>query len=178
MPIAILPLLNVSSQTLDDLREEIGNAFLSSVTILPAIRSLPDSAYNKKREQYDADKLVSHLRQQTKGANADKVVAVGSIDLFVTDLNFIFGAAEKGGKLAVISLYRLDQRFYGKQSSYDSFKERAAKEAIHELGHCYGLDHCKRGKCVMVYSNDVVSVDRKAKFFCEECREKLRKALL
>jgi archaemetzincin len=97
--------------------------------------------------------------------------------MFIHGQNYVFGAAEKGGRICAVSLYRLDQRFYGRPASYERFKERAVKEAIHELGHCYGLDHCKNKKCVMVFSNDIISVDTKGKFFCEGCREKLRKAL-
>lgn len=177
MAIAILPLLSVSDQILRDLKDEIGNALLSTVIILPPVKMLPDSTYDKSREQYDADKLVNHLKQQTKGVKADKILAVGGMDMFVGDMNFVFGAAEKGGRLSIISLYRLDQRFYGKASSYDAFKERAVKEAIHELGHCYGLEHCKKGRCIMAFSNNITQVDEKEKFFCEGCREKLRKAL-
>ena len=32
----------------------------------------------------------------------------------------------------------------------DSYKERAAKEAIHELGHVYGLDHCSHPECICI----------------------------
>lgn len=177
MPIAILPLLTVSEQALDDLKEELGNSFLSKVIVLPRVVSLPDGTYDKSREQYDANKVLTRLKSETKGAKAEKIIAVGNIDMFVGGLNYVFGVAEKGGRMCVVSLYRLDQRFYGRPASYERFKERAVKEAIHELGHCYGLDHCKSKKCVMVFSNDIISVDTKSKSFCEGCRERLRKAL-
>jgi len=177
MPIAILPLLTVSDQTLKGLNEEIGNAFLSKVITLPHVASMPDETYDKNREQYDANKVLACLKSKTKAVGAEKIIAVGNMDMFVGQLNYVFGAAEKGGRICAVSLYRLDQRFYGRPASYERFKERAVKEAIHELGHCYGLDHCKSKECVMVFSNDVISVDTKGKFFCESCREKLRKAI-
>lgn len=177
MPITILPLMSVSEQILKDLKDEVGNALLSSVVILQPLKALPDSTYDKTREQYDADKLVKYLRQQAKDAHASKLLAIGSMDMFVGDMSFVFGAAEKGGGICAVSLYRLDQRFYSKHSSYETFKERAVKEAVHELGHCYGLDHCKDKRCVMAFSNHIVAVDEKSRFFCEACREKLRKAL-
>jgi len=177
MTIAILPLMRVSEQMLNDLKAEIGNTFLSRVDILPPIDSLPNSAYDKSREQYNADKVVDFLMENTSEASAEKLIAVMTADLFVSDMNFVFGAAQKKGRLCVVSLYRLDQRFYGKDSSYETFKMRAVKEAIHELGHCFGLDHCKSKTCVMAYSNHMGSVDEKEKTFCDECRERLRRAL-
>lgn len=176
MPIILLPVLGVSGKMLDDLKAELGNTFLSRVEIAPAIGSLPDKTYDKAREQYEASKLVEHLASKSKGLKAEKVIAVGTMDLFAGDMNFVFGIAQKGGRLGLVSLYRLDQRFHGKTADYEKLKERAVKEAIHELGHCYGLEHCK-GKCVMAFSNNIMEVDEKEKFFCESCREKLRKAL-
>jgi archaemetzincin len=177
MAIALLPLTRMSEKTLEELKEEIGNAFISRVEVLPPLPSLPEGTYDKKREQYDAANLLSHLSSKLKPAKADKAVAIGGMDMFAEGLNFVFGAAEKSGRFAVVSLYRLDPRFYGKLPSPEQFKERLAKEAIHELGHCYGLSHCKDKKCVMQFSNDIISVDTKGKYFCGDCREKLRKAL-
>jgi archaemetzincin len=49
------------------------------------------------------------------------------------------------------------------------------KEAIHELGHSYGLAHCSRPKCVMFFSNSLQDTDRKRSAFCVDCRMKLDK---
>lgn len=177
MSILLVPLLNVSEKILADLKEEIGNAFLSKVVTVQPVQSLPENTYDKKREQYDAGKLVSFIDCQYKDYDANWIIAVGTVDIFVGDMNFVFGVAQKGGRVCLISLYRLDQRFYGKESTYDKLRERAVKEAVHELGHCCGLDHCRSKSCVMQFSNDIVSVDTKKGCFCENCREELRKAL-
>lgn len=177
MTILILPLLNVNGETLGELKSALGNTFLSRVEIGQPVTSLPDEAFDKKRGQYDAGKLVSHMVSLARDLSADKVIAVGNIDLFLDDMNFIFGVAQRGGRLCMVSLYRLDQRFYGKEADHEKLKERAVKEAVHELGHCYGLDHCRDRKCVMAFSNHIMAVDEKEQFFCAECREKLRKAL-
>lgn len=177
MSIVILPLLNVSDQILSDLKDELGNTFLTKVRVERPLISLPDDTYDQERGQYDADILVPYLESQSKVFSDEKILAVGNIDLFLGDMNYIFGVAQKGGRLCVISLYRLDQRFYGKQSSYNKLKERAIKEAVHEIGHCYGLEHCKDRGCVMTFSTNIMSVDSKARTFCESCREDLRKNL-
>jgi hypothetical protein len=51
------------------------------------------------------------------------------------DLNFVFGEAYKGRRIAAIYLPRLRQEFYGLESNELVFHERIVKEAIHELGH-------------------------------------------
>ena len=174
MVIKILPLLNVSDKILNDLKEEIGRAFLTKVEIEKALVSLPDNVYNKEKEQYDASKLVDYLSKYAEKIGGEKIVAVCNLDLYIEGMNFVFGVAQKGGGVCLISLYRLDQRFYAKESNYGKLKERATKETIHELGHCFGLEHCKKEDCVMFFSNHILSVDQKEKFFCDNCRELLR----
>jgi len=33
--------------------------------------------------------------------------------------------------------------------------QRVIKEAVHELGHAFGLTHCENSKCVMHFSNSL-----------------------
>ena len=65
---------------------------------------------------------------------------------------------------------RLDPGFYGLAPDPDLTLERAVKEARHELGHTFGLVHCRRPDCVMRASTDVGEVDVKSARFCRECR--------
>jgi len=50
---------------------------------------------------------------------------------------------------------------------------RAVKEAVHELGHTFGLDHCSDPRCVMHFSNMLADTDRKGREFCPSCRARL-----
>ena len=100
---------------------------------------------------------------------------VSDVDLYVPGLNFVFGEADILKGIAIISLARLREEFYGLPSNEDLFKERALKEAVHELGHLYGLRHCTDPDCVMNFSNTLYDTDRKSCKFCFRHREAILK---
>jgi archaemetzincin len=54
------------------------------------------------------------------------------------------------------------------------FQDRMVKEAVHELGHTFGLVHCPDPKCVMYFSNCLEDTDFKGKRYCGECKKLLR----
>jgi archaemetzincin len=124
-------------------------------------RAIPVGAYVPARRQHQAAALVELARQEA----GDRVLAVTEADLYSDDLNFVFGLADSPGRAAVISLHRL-------RAGGDAhlFRERAAKEAIHELGHTMGLPHCSDPLCVMYFSNSLADTDRKATAPCPRCR--------
>lgn len=177
MTISILPILSISDKITKDISEAVGNTFLSRTALEDPVKELPKDTYDTGREQYDSERLISHLNELTKDLESEKILFVGNMDLFIGDMNYIFGIAQKGGRIGGISLYRLDQRFYEKEADYEKLKDRTIKEAIHELAHCFGLSHCSNKGCVMQFSNDVMAVDQKAANFCGDCREQLRHSL-
>ncbi len=71
------------------------------------------------------------------------MLALTGRDLFVPVLTFVFGQAQLGGRVAVVSLARLRQEFYGMAPNGEILMERAVKEALHETGHTFGLVHCR-----------------------------------
>ena len=89
-------------------------------------------------------------------------------------MNFVFGEAYKGGRIAAIYLPRLRQEFYSLEPNKLIFHERIVKEAIHELGHAFGLFHCNNKLCAMHFSNSLYDTDIKEKRFCSDCKNNLR----
>ncbi len=130
------------------------------------------------RGQYDAALLLDELKQWELH-EADKTVFIFREDIFVDETDFIYGLAEN--EACIVSTARLDPRFYGPvedpKAANVLFKERIVKEVIHELGHTFGLMHCKDKKCAMVFSNSISDVDFKGTEFCKKCRKMLEERL-
>ena len=80
-------------------------------------------------------------------------------DVYSDKLNFVFGEAYLDGRICAIYLPRLRQEFYGLKSDKSLFYQRLVKEAVHELGHAFGLSHCENIKCVMHFSNSLSDTD-------------------
>lgn len=124
-------------------------------------------AFQKRRNQYYSPILLQELRNKPK----DKSIILGivDVDLYVNGLNFIFGQANLRDGVAIISLTRLREEYYGHKPDETLFRKRVTTEAVHELGHIYGLNHCSNPKCVMFFSNSLADTDSKGPDFCEIC---------
>jgi archaemetzincin len=48
------------------------------------------------------------------------------------------------------------------------------KEAVHELGHTLGMEHCPDRSCVMYFSNSLADTDRKGEAYCSRCAARLK----
>jgi len=171
MKIGILSIGQVDSQIIERIRENL-NTILPKTTLAPMTKPLPtpEEAYDETRQQYNADIILNRIRNHTeKEKNLDKILAITDCDIFTPQLSFIFGKAEYPGKIALISLHRLRQEFYGKNPNAELFLERSVKESVHELGHTLGLRHCPNPFCVMYFSNSIFETDRKQSLFCSKC---------
>lgn len=131
---------------------------------------LPQSAYDRRRNQYLANALLALAAQAGPafGDRRGRVLAVTEADLYAEGLNFVLGMAESQGRTAVISVFRL-----GLGADWETRRMRMLKEAVHELGHTLGLAHCPDATCVMHFSNTLVDTDRKSHRLCAVCESKL-----
>jgi archaemetzincin len=166
--IALQPIGAVDPEMIAFLKTEIGSIF-GAVEVRPAAR-VPPEARVPERDQREGSSLLRALPAAETGAS-DALLGVIDEDLFVADLNFIFGLAY--GRRAIISLTRLRREYYGLSPDPKLLRERAKKEAIHELGHVFGLPHCPDPRCVMHFSNSIAETDLKGWRFCGRCREML-----
>ncbi len=175
--IVLLPIGDIEGWVLDALEKELGKKFSSKVERLEAIK-VPAETFNRTRAQYSSSQILNRLRGSATLERQDKMLGITDVNLYTEGLNFVFGEAELGGQLAVISLTRLHQSFYSLRENRAIFLERAKKEAVHELGHVFALAHCPDSECVMHFSNSLLDTDRKSASFCSRCRELLEKLIL
>ncbi len=168
--ISLLPMGKVERRVLDHLKLEL-ELFGIPLQIVPEI-PLPDGAHDPDRGQFRARKLLK-LTAVEKGS---KVLGITDVDIYVPSLNFVFGLAQKGGRAALISTSRLVDGLKG-PTGLREYLERCKKEAVHELGHTFGLDHCRRRKCVMHFSNSLQDTDVKSSGFCNGCARKVKKGV-
>jgi archaemetzincin len=124
-------------------------------------------AYDAVRNQYYSTQILNRLSALEE--DGDRILGVAAVDLFVPILTFVFGEAQLNGSAAVISSHRLRERFYGLPAQVDLENSRILKEAVHELGHTFGLRHCSDWRCVMSSSHDVGRIDVKNPDFCVGC---------
>lgn len=171
----IKPVGQIQEKILEDLSEKIEEVQALPINKIKNKRKIeiPEKAHNSERNQYRASDILKQVLSEVKISEKEKLLAITQVDLYSKNLNFVFGQARCPGKACIISLHRLRPEFYEKKENNELFITRAAKEAVHELGHAFGLGHCKNSECVMSFSNSVVDVDKKKLEFCENCRKRL-----
>jgi archaemetzincin len=169
--IGILPIGQVDVDILHRLQEKLVKIFPDVTCVAVDTRlPLPEKAFDKRRKQYRSDVILGKIQAYAaRRKSLRSVLGVVDADIFVSELNFVFGEAACPGKAALISLRRLKPEFYGDAANMELFAARALKEAVHELGHTLGLKHCHRSSCVMHFSNSIFDTDRKQNLFCDEC---------
>ena len=139
----------------------------------------PDYAYDYKTKQYVAMYILTELMKVDVPEDA-KILGVTNADLFVPQsyLQFIFGQAhvgKAGGKAAIISMLRMDPNSYvGGKPNDELLAQRMAKEAVHELGHVFGLRNCNEAECVMYLPKNLKELDKKSDSFCLRCQKAFR----
>jgi archaemetzincin len=101
--------------------------------------------------------------------DAVRVLGVTGVDLFIPMLSFVYGQAQVGGRTAVISSARLRPEFYGAHPVAARTIGRGITEAVHELGHTFGLLHCRDPHCPMSLSHTLIQVDAKGEELCVGC---------
>jgi archaemetzincin len=163
----------LEEDVLVELRRVLASVFDAEILAMPGI-PLPPPAWDRTRRQYYSTPILRQLAR-VKPQRATRLLGVADVDLYVPGLNFVFGEADAARGVAVFSLARLHQQ--GSDSRARAlFLKRAATEAIHELGHTYGLNHCSNARCVMWFSNTLAETDRKGLAFCADHASQLARA--
>jgi archaemetzincin len=125
-------------------------------------------AYDRSRHQVNSTSLLAQILAGHTSSPAKKIAIVDA-DLFIPILTFVFGEAQLGGTAAIVSTHRLANDFYGLPRDPELMLQRLEKELVHELGHTFGLYHCRYFECVMRSSTYVEEIDMKRVELCSTC---------
>jgi archaemetzincin len=125
----------------------------------------PLAAYSPQRAQWASAEYLKRLLAHPAAATG-RVLGVTERDLFVPVLSFVYGQAQLEGRVAVA---RLRPEFHGLPPDAEALARRAATEAVHEVGHTFGLVHCANRRCPMSLSIDLADLDRKTAAPCPSC---------
>jgi archaemetzincin len=169
--LAVAPFGPAPDGVLAAMEAALGDAFS-----LPVVRRNPIEepalAFTPARAQWSSTAFLEALLGRVpKGAV--RLLGVTERDLFVPVLSFVYGQAQLGGRVAVVSLARLRPEFHGLPKAPGILARRAATEAVHEMGHTFGLVHCLDRRCPMSLSIDLVDLDGKTATPCPSCEKRL-----
>ena len=168
-PIVVAPVGRVERMLVAWVAEDARAVLGRDVVVADGVR-LPSHAFSRQRDQWRAAVILDALAD-AKRTDWLRLLGIVDVDLYAPELNFVFGEADERRGVAVFSTARL------RADSTDRFRRRAATEAIHELGHTFGLRHCPRPSCVMWFSNTLAETDRKGVRPCAEHARELARAL-
>ena len=175
-PVGVVPLGKVPEIALKVIAAHISGYYKLSVQILPPLGH-PVYAFDERRLQYDVG-IILKAFESIKFKDHDKVIGVLNLDLFVPIFTYVFGEAKQGGKFALVSLFRLGKNPDGSPSPSSLIFERAAKVALHELGHLFNLFHCRERNCLMHFSGGIQDLDKTPIYLCRYCSTYLKDRLL
>ena len=159
-----------AADLLEGVRRSVAREYERAVRVSRAPER-PEDAFDTRRGQHSSTRILAWLKDRHEGA--ERVLGVTDVDLFIPILTFVFGEAQLGGRAAVVSTARLgDTPLIPGEAARIAL--RLQKEAVHELGHAYGLLHCADARCAMARSPSLRHVDAKSPALCRTCRARTR----
>ena len=161
MPIRIYRYNDFSITKAQFLKQELQRVY-PSVELSDNPIKLPEKYYYAPRDRYSGRGLLKDLSQNKHGT-----VVLGLTNEVIYEPNEksstfgIFGIGSVGGHVAVISSTLPSRKKHS--------DEHLVKLMMHELGHSFGLNHCKDEHCFMVDAEHGNKFS-KTPSFCPQCK--------
>jgi archaemetzincin len=166
--IGVVALGPVDPEIVRRLRTAVAKILALPVRVLRPL-PLPEKTFHIVRAQYHSTQILEYLLSGHDWG-AFRILGVTSADLYIPILTFVFGEAQLDGKAAVISQFRPRGDADGRNPPLAVVLKRLIKLSIHELGHTFGLGHCREEGCLMGFSANLEKLDQKNPAFCRYCQ--------
>jgi archaemetzincin len=163
---------SVSRALLKDLAAPFEDCFHLETVVAADALVEPKYAFNKERGQYHSSAILRRLSGMRTGEQVG-VIGVGDFDLFIPDVDFVFGESDRDLRAGVVSLRRLRPEFLGAPRDPELTRRRARTQLTHEAGHLVGLAHCEDARCAMFAAVSLADLDRQGLAPCAACRGEL-----
>lgn len=170
--IGLFAIGEINLELLNRLTACLEERFLFGFTI-EAPLPLSAAAYNISKKQYFAPTILKKVKI-SPNSKLHFAVGLTPVDLYGTDMNFMYGAANRTERIAIVSTHRLRPEYYGNPVSPDIFFGRLLKEITQQLVHCMGGKNCYSRTCVLHSTKNVYEIDSKDSLFCYDCERKIR----
>ncbi len=159
----------IDPEILRRLRTAIAKILHLPVRVLRPRNPLPLHTYHVVRHQHHSTQLLEFLLNEDN-SGAFRILGVTAVDLYIPIFTFVFGEAQLAGKAALISLARPRGDLDGVMPPKSVYLKRLIKLSLHELGHTFGLGHCRQEGCLMGFSANLEKLDAKPLTFCAYCQ--------
>ncbi len=167
--IGIVPAGKFTDKLLNKTALRINEFFLCETEILP-VTDPPLFSFDKNRNQYNGAMILKSYEEKHYDS-FEKIIVILDVDIFIPIFTHVFGEARVGGKVALLSTFRLKKpsgfQGFPKETLYD----RTIKVALHETAHLFNLTHCKDKMCLMHFSGDIEEIDKVPFNFCRFCTQ-------
>ncbi|MGF1511341.1 MAG: peptidase M54 [Myxococcota bacterium] len=170
-PIVLLPVGRIDTSHFECVRRPLAEVFGRSVVVglrLP----VPKYAFNPTRGQYHSAAIMKRV-EGARQEDWDAAIGVSREDLFVPEVPFVFGEADRSTRTALLSLARLKPDSGSLEAREELLERRLISEAIHQVGLLRGLAHCPNNRCVMFYAASVAEIDKRGASLCANCKKRL-----
>ncbi|HEU0055304.1 MAG TPA: matrixin family metalloprotease, partial [Longimicrobium sp.] len=169
----LVPVGGVSMEVVSAVRRAVDARFGTRSRVdapLPLYPEWVDEATGRALSGPVLDALAARAAALAGEDGEPWVLGVAGAELAAPGHPLVFGEALVSGCCAVVGMGAPDE---ASQRNQTTLLERAAKHAVHEIGHVAGLEHCADPGCVMYPSRDIADTDRKGVELCRRCRARL-----